>query len=645
MVDWINISSNSGSGNATITVTATSYSQLLERSTTLTVRTATKSAVVGITQRFNSNFTVSPATISAIPYSGASYSITVTANANWSATTVPAWCSLSANGGASGTSIITLTVSSNSGSARNDTLVFTCNGIQRTVSVSQAADNTTPVEIAFIPSYINFPSSGSAESLSVVCDGEWTLTGPNWLTFSQASGSGNTTVTVTTSPNTGDPKSQTYITGSTINDTALCAVWQEGYYVNVSGEISPSTITVDANGGNVTVYITSSTSWRLSWTGDFISMDEYNRGVRYTSGMSGTSIPVVVWVDTNYSSARTATLTLTSTLNNSVLDTATLTQTTIPITPATIFTVGRFDWCGGETGATQTLAFSFTGNTTPAISRLDAQNTADANGQLTTRLEGNVIYITSTFLPGDIRMLYDAVYELNFNYQSVIWIFVASDTFSCCPKTSTFTIEYNVTTMQYAFGVPLFRINPAFVKTLVIDNNPVDFTDQNIEVWYHDGYAEVSYYFDDFDLGNHTVEAEFYKTLPIFTSEMPISSIRLVEDSLQYFQYGADFTNTVQPVYWEVKSNEMSGCNTIWQGATFEDGITNLAANLFADRNTFSYLSFIRFKGMTEPQLGGDLGIPEGSPYNRSKLYIPSGSNYTNVIRQLPRYWDVIYDA
>ena len=642
MVDWINISQNSGSGNATITVTATSYSQLLERSTALTVRTATKSAVVGITQRYNSSFTVSPTTISAIPYSGASYNITVTANDNWSATTIPAWCSLSASGGTSGTSIITLTVSSNSGSARNDTLVFTCNGIQRTVSVSQAADNTTPVEIAFIPSYFNFPSSGSAESLSVVCDGEWTLTGPDWVTFSQASGSGNTTVTVTTNPNTGDPKQQTYITGSTINDTALCAVYQDGYYVNVSGEINPSTITVDANGGNVTIYITSNTSWNLSWTGDFISMDEYNRGVRRTSGMSGTSIPVVVWVDTNFSSARTATLTLTSTLNNSVLDTATLTQTTIPISPTTLFTVGRFDWCGVETGATQTLAFSFTGNTTPTISRLTAQNTADANGQLTTRLEGNVIYITSTFIPNNIRMLYDDVYELNFNYESVIYIFVASNSFSCCPKVSTFTIQYNVTTTQYDFGVPLFGINPAFVKTLVIDNTPVDFTDQDIEVWYHDGYAELSYYFG---VGNHRVEAEFYKTVPTFTSGMPISSISLVEDSLQYFEDGADFSDTVQPAYWEVRSSDMSGCNEIWQGVTFEDGVTNLAANLFADRNTFPILTMIRFKGMTEPQLGGNLGIPQGDPNNHSRLYIPSGSSYSSVIAQLPANWDVIYDA
>lgn len=291
MVDWINISQNSGSGNATITVTATSYSQLLERSTALTVRTATKSAVVGITQRFNSSFTVSPATISAIPYSGASYSITVTANGNWSATTIPAWCSLSANGGASGTSIITLTVSSNSGSARNDTLVFTCNGLSRSVEVSQVAEEQEAVGIAFAPSTLGFNSGGESKTLDIYCDGAWTLTAPAWLSLSQASGSGNTTITVTAQSNGGDAKSGS-ITGSTVNDTDICGVWQDGYYVAAGGYINEEYITFPNYLTSTTIYISSNVAWRL----EQVELIDTPNVLSFSPsmGMSGTNIPVVV---------------------------------------------------------------------------------------------------------------------------------------------------------------------------------------------------------------------------------------------------------------------------------------------------------------------------------------------------------------
>ena len=174
MVDWINISSNSGNGNATITVTASSYTELLDRSTSLTVRTSSKSAVVGITQRFNNDFVVSPTTITAIPYSGEVYSITVTAISNWSAGTTPAWCTLNANSGSSGTTTLTLTVDSNSGSARNGSITFTCGNYTRTVTLAQVAYEEPVVWVTIEPNVLNWPSSGGYQTLSVHSNGSWT---------------------------------------------------------------------------------------------------------------------------------------------------------------------------------------------------------------------------------------------------------------------------------------------------------------------------------------------------------------------------------------------------------------------------------------------------------------------------------------
>lgn len=324
MVDWINISSNSGSGNATITVTASSYSQLLERSTALTVRTATKSAVVGITQRYNSSFTVSPATISAIPYSGASYSITITANDAWSATTIPAWCSLSVSAGTSGTSIITLTVSSNSGSARNDTLVFTCNGLSRSVEVSQAANEEQPHTITITPATASVPSSGGSFTISVVSDGVWNLSAPDWVSLSTSGGSGNATVTVTIGPNTNEYNKIGTIIGQVFGDYATCSITQEGYYIPGSGGIVPSTLNYPFYETSTTVYITSNVAWHLSAD----QQQPHYIFISPSSGMSGTSIPVTITLSPNNSSAntRTSTLYLQDENTREVLDTATITQ-------------------------------------------------------------------------------------------------------------------------------------------------------------------------------------------------------------------------------------------------------------------------------------------------------------------------------
>ena len=324
MVDWINISSNSGNGNATITVTASSYTELLDRSTSLTVRTSTKSAVVGITQRFNNDFVVSPTTITAIPYSGASYNITITANANWSATTIPSWCSLSASGGTSGTSIITLTVSSNSGSARNDTLVFTCNGLSRSVSVSQVANEEQYYTIAISPSIISAPSSGGSYTISIVTEGEWTLAGPDWLTLSQASGSGNATVTVTIGPNTNEYNMIGTIIGQVFGDYATCSIRQEGYYVGSNGSISPSSISLPFYETSTTIYVTSNVAWTLS----IQQQSPHYLSVSPSSGMSGTSIPVTLTaIDYNHSySSRTTNIVLQNANTTEILDTATVTQ-------------------------------------------------------------------------------------------------------------------------------------------------------------------------------------------------------------------------------------------------------------------------------------------------------------------------------
>ena len=298
MVDWINISQNSGSGNATITVTASSYSQLLERSTALTVRTATKSAVVTIGQRYNNTFDVAPSSVDGVPYTGNTYAIGISSNVSWSVTSAPDWVSFSSSSGA-GNATINMVVSSNSGSARNGQVVFTnANGLVRAVSVAQVAHEAEVITISMSPSSLSIPSSGGSGSLTVYSNGSWTLTAPSWITLSlNAGGSGTTTVYYNCDSNTNADRSGN-IVGTTSNSNSTIPVIQAGHYVGGDGSLSPSAITFPFYATSATIYVTSNVSWSLSVNDNFLSLSSYN-------GMSGTSIPITVTVEESTSESDT----------------------------------------------------------------------------------------------------------------------------------------------------------------------------------------------------------------------------------------------------------------------------------------------------------------------------------------------------
>lgn len=140
MEEWISISQDSGSGNAVITVSADSYSQLVDRTTSLKVSTVSSalSRYVTIIQRAEQPFTVSPSAITDSDGYGGEYALDVDSLYEWTATTIPNWMSLSQSSGASGMAI-TLTVNSNIGSPRRiGSLVFTdAKGRTATVTVTQ----------------------------------------------------------------------------------------------------------------------------------------------------------------------------------------------------------------------------------------------------------------------------------------------------------------------------------------------------------------------------------------------------------------------------------------------------------------------------------------------------------------------------
>ena len=496
MVDWINISQNSGSGNATITVTATSYSQLLERSTALTVRTATKSAVVGITQRFNNDFVVSPETINGVPYNSYTnlnyYYITITSNTSWNIVSGANWLSFNANSG-SGSTTVSLLVQDNSGSARTGTVVFeNANGVQRTLTVSQVAYNSEVTPISLYPQVINIPPSGGSQTINVVYDGVWSLALDGvWAEVSpysddpqHASGHGNTTLTITAEPNTGNT-SRTVEIWVCDEDCVSGTVVQEGHYVGSYGSISPSALTFNGFGGTDTIYITSNVSWSLSVDSNFVTLSSYN-------GMSGTSIPVTVTAEeNNYSSARTASITLISQNNNEVFDSVIVSQQMHETPYITLATnIVRFPSTGG------TVYIPYTSNVVPTVSMGTGYV---GNPSATVDAENNRIIITSTgnTIGASFNSVQTGDFYVQFNGRTYDYIMHSTEI--TCQDVLTTTTTYNNNSTGKML---LFHTNPSTLNSVTIDGNQVNIDDLEIEFGWADEYA-VSYIFNT--IGEHTV--------------------------------------------------------------------------------------------------------------------------------------------
>lgn len=664
MVDWINISSNSGSGNATITVTASSYSQLLERSTALTVRTATKSAVVGITQRFNNDFIISPETINGVPYNSYTnlnyYYITITSNTSWNIVSGANWLSFNANSG-SGSTTVSLLVQDNSGYARTGTVVFeNANGVQRTLTVSQVAYNSEVMPISLYPQVINIPPSGGSQTINVVYDGVWSLSlGEGmWAEVSpysddpqHASGHGNTTLTITAGPNTGNT-SRTVEIWVCDEDCVSGTVVQQGYYVEPSGSITPSTITGSCIQNTTQIQITSNVSWTLE-APDWVYLSQ-------TSGMSGNSITVSLTMFKNASSARSSTIILKS--GNTVLDTASISQAqyttqTFGHNSTIIRATSGGTYCASfpeplEIGMIGSPMLDF-------IYHIDGSNPWPYYyNEVSTACWGvtadtkNVYYANTRF--------YTARHPSN-TYE----VYIAAERSGCQDRLVT-TAQYNVSQGENA----LFRTNPAIIDSVSIDGNSVALTDLlDMTTETYDGDVEASdktTFGYNLGSGRHTViitsiaPIQFWKidtlqsitlsgscvamsTTPVVGGQFYVGGSKVYTESF----YGCsnlqsvtlDITDSSCVVEKSCKLPSFRLCTSL-TNITIPSTITEVDGDSFDD----SGIVRIYLQGTIAPSITGHAlhRLPQSGV-----IHAPTNADYysyANWESQLPDGWSIVYD-
>ena len=97
------------------------------------------------------------------------------------------------------------------------------------VSCDQPEPEPVKVTVSVSPTSVEFSMDGGTSSLSVTSNGSWyARTDASWLKLSATSGSGNSTLTLTATPNTGDARTGSVILESS-DGKATVSVSQKGY--------------------------------------------------------------------------------------------------------------------------------------------------------------------------------------------------------------------------------------------------------------------------------------------------------------------------------------------------------------------------------------------------------------------------------
>ena len=136
--NWLHVSQVSGNGDTVITVTADTYSELVERTSSLVISGITKSVTVPVIQ-YGITLFVSPTTTQ-LPWNGGSRYILIDTTEDWEITNIPAWVTLSATSGTGTVSVkVTASANTSTSASKSDTMTI---GLTNYTSVTETVTLT-----------------------------------------------------------------------------------------------------------------------------------------------------------------------------------------------------------------------------------------------------------------------------------------------------------------------------------------------------------------------------------------------------------------------------------------------------------------------------------------------------------------------
>ncbi|MBR1538713.1 MAG: hypothetical protein IJ636_04320 [Bacteroidales bacterium] len=139
----------------------------------------------------------------AVPAQGGSATVSFNCNYKWTASSSAPWIKLSATSGEKGSNAITVTVEANTGtSARNGAVDIDCDGLSRTIRISQVQPFSQTLSLVFSGSFLRTPKiigngltaeidwgDGSTEAYSPDLKHTYASAGQHTVTIKLAGGS------------------------------------------------------------------------------------------------------------------------------------------------------------------------------------------------------------------------------------------------------------------------------------------------------------------------------------------------------------------------------------------------------------------------------------------------------------------------
>lgn len=223
------------------------------RSGTITV--AGKTVLVSQSAATSCSYAVMPTSLTAVAGgSTLSVSITAAAGCSWTASSSLSWVTFPSGSSGSGNATLQIKVAANTGAGRSGTITVA----GKTVTINQP---TAACAFTVSPTTLNSSSSGGVLSISVSTSTGcgWTATsGLSWALISSGSaGSGNGTVQVKVTANTGLARSGTItVAGKTVTISQADGV--------CSYSVSPTSASISKAGGTLSFQVTATAG--CSWT-------------------------------------------------------------------------------------------------------------------------------------------------------------------------------------------------------------------------------------------------------------------------------------------------------------------------------------------------------------------------------------------
>ena len=260
---WLTVTGEaSGSGNGTVTFAVAANGETSARTGGVVVAGGGISRTCIVVQAWSAaTLDVKPASTNVGSGAASGFSLAVTGNVAWTATTNASWLTVTGGASGSGNGTVTFSVATNGETAaRTGGVVVAGGGISRTCGVVQAG-GAAALEIS--PANTNV-GSGAASGLlvGVTANVSWTATtNASWLTVTSGmAGSGNGTVLILVAAN-GETAARTggvVVAGGGFSRT--CTVVQAGSAATL--EVNPASTNVGSGAASgLTLAVTANVSW------------------------------------------------------------------------------------------------------------------------------------------------------------------------------------------------------------------------------------------------------------------------------------------------------------------------------------------------------------------------------------------------